>query len=112
MTTYPMTEYLEIDLDAERWQCRRCEEVLGPADRNYKFGLLVRERDPEEVQKTYGNDDELTFAAHPDWARLLEYFCPGCGTLVETELLPPGHPPTHDIHVEVDVLKERVEGEQ
>ncbi len=24
----PMTEYLEIDLDTERWQCRRCGQDL------------------------------------------------------------------------------------
>ena len=37
----PMTEYLEIDLETERWRCRRCAHDLGPARGNYKEGTLV-----------------------------------------------------------------------
>jgi len=37
----PMTEYLEIDLETERWRCRRCGHDLGSARGNYKEGTLV-----------------------------------------------------------------------
>jgi acetophenone carboxylase len=40
--------------------------------------------------------------------RILEFYCPGCGTQVETEYLPPGHPITHDIEIDIDRLKERL----
>jgi acetophenone carboxylase len=29
---------------------------------------------------------------------------------VETEYLPPGHPITHDIEIDLDALKKRIEG--
>lgn len=101
-----ITEYLEIDLERERWRCTRCERELGDARRNYKEGCLVRERDPREIHRPVV-DGEYTFAPDPDWCRILEFICPGCGTLVEVEYLPPGHPITHDIELDVDALKAR-----
>lgn len=41
---------------------------------------------------------------------LVEFYCPGCGTLVETEALPPGHPPTHDIELDLDNLRRHATG--
>jgi acetophenone carboxylase len=38
----------------------------------------------------------------------VEIYCPGCGTQVETEYLPPGHPITWDIEMDLDSLKERL----
>ena len=104
-----VTEYLEIDLATERWHCRRCQQNLGPARENYKQGLLVYDRDPREIHRPLIDDQRYryTFAPDPMWCRILEYYCPGCGTQVETEYLPPGHPPTHDIEFDIDDLKRR-----
>lgn len=102
-----ITEYLRIDLDDEQWECRRCERRLGSARDNYKRGLLVYDRDPREVHKPL-LDPTLyarTFSPDPVWCRILEYYCPGCGTMVEAEYLPPGHPPLHDIELDIDSLK-------
>lgn len=102
-----ITEYLRIDLDDERWECRRCERRLGSARDNYKRGLLVYDRDPREVHKPL-LDPALyarTFSPDPAWCRILEYYCPGCGTMLEAEYLPPGHPPLHDIELDIDALK-------
>jgi acetone carboxylase gamma subunit len=103
----PMTEYLEIDLPAERWLCRRCGHDLGPARGNYKEGTLVYDRDPREIHRPLIDPAryDFTFATDPAWCRILEFYCPGCGTQIETEYLPPGHPPTRDIEVDVDALK-------
>jgi acetophenone carboxylase len=101
-----ITEYLEIDLDRERWHCVRCDHELAGARRNYKEGCLVWERDPREVHWPVVNG-EYTFAPDPDWCRILEFICPGCGGLIEVEYLPPGHPITHDIELDVDALKAR-----
>jgi len=38
----------------------------------------------------------------------VEFYCPGCGTQIETEYLPPGHPITWDIEIDVDSLKTRL----
>jgi len=102
-----VTEYLRIDLDTEQWECRRCDHVHGDARDNYKRGLLVYDRDPREVHKPL-LDTMLyarTYSPDPAWCRILEYYCPQCGTLVEAEYLPPGHPPLHDIEFDIDALK-------
>jgi acetone carboxylase gamma subunit len=101
-----ITEYLEIDLDREQWACTRCGHSLGDARRSYKEGCLVRERDPREIHRPIIEGD-YTFAPDPAWCRILEFICPGCATLVEVEYLPPGHPVTHDIELDVDALKAR-----
>ena len=40
--------------------------------------------------------------------RIVEFYCSGCGTQLETEYLPPGHPITHDIEIDVERLKQRL----
>ena len=37
-----------------------------------------------------------------------EFSCPSCGVQVETEYLPPGHPITPDISIDIDRLKQRL----
>jgi acetophenone carboxylase len=42
----------------------------------------------------------------------VEFYCPRCGTLIETEAMPPGHPPTYDIEIDIDALKKRINYDQ
>ncbi|MFP5305200.1 MAG: acetone carboxylase subunit gamma [Gammaproteobacteria bacterium] len=102
-----VTAALAIDLDDEQWQCTRCNHKLGSARGSYKEGTRVRERDPSEVHAPILDSTryEYTFAPDPDWCRILEYFCPHCGRQIEVEYLPPGHPPAHDIELDIDALK-------
>jgi acetophenone carboxylase len=102
-----ITEYLEIDLEDEQWCCTRCDRRLGSARRNYKEGCHVLERDPREIHRPMV-EGEYTFAPDPEWCRVIEFICPGCATLVEVEYLPPGHPLTHDIEIDVDALRDRL----
>src|SRR3546814_766837 len=64
-------------------------------------------RDPREIHKPLLDTKmyERTYSPDPTWCRILEYYCPQCGTLVEAEYLPPGHPPVHDIELDIDALK-------
>ncbi|WP_436325916.1 acetone carboxylase subunit gamma [Brevibacterium sp. FAM 27836] len=105
----PMTEYLYIDLESERWQCRVCAHDLGDARGNYKEGTLVYDRNPEEIHSPHIDPTKYkyTFSPDPGFCRILEYCCPGCGTQIEAEYLPPGHPPTVDMIWDIDSLKER-----
>ena len=107
-----ITETLLIDLDTEQWECRRCGHAHGSARDNYKRGLLVHDRDPSEVHKPLLDTKlyERTYSPDPKWCRILEYYCPDCGTMVEAEYLPPGHPPLHDIELDIDALKEQWKG--
>jgi acetophenone carboxylase len=86
------------------WSCNRCGHRLGPAGGNYKHGCLVSARDPREIWRPV-LDGPRTLSYDPEWARLVEFYCPGCGTLVETELLPPGHPTTYDIEISPEQLR-------
>jgi acetophenone carboxylase len=102
-----ITEYLDLDLDREQWLCNRCGHSLGSARENYKKGCLLYDRDPREVHPPLLSGG-FNFAPDPCWVRIIEYYCPGCGTQMETEYLPPGHPIIHDIEIDLDKLKERL----
>ena len=104
-----ITEYLDLDLDREQWRCDRCERVLGSARESYKKGCLLYARDPREVHPPIVKGN-FSFAPDPLWVRIVEFYCPGCGTQIETEYLPPGHPITHDIEIDLDALKKRLDG--
>ncbi|WP_104128096.1 acetone carboxylase subunit gamma [Cryobacterium sp. Y57] len=105
----PMTEYLLIDLDTERWICRVCAHDFGDARGNYKEGTLVYDRDPQEIHPPVIDPEkyEFTFSPDPTFCRILEFYCPSCGTQIEAEYLPPGHPPTVDMLWDIDSLREK-----
>lgn len=102
-----MTEYLRIDLDAEQWECRVCNHTIGSALANYKEGLLVHNRDPREIHPPIIDPEryKFTFSPDPEWVRILEFYCPGCGTQVETEYAIPGHPPLYDMQPDLPALR-------
>jgi acetophenone carboxylase len=101
-----ITEYLDIDLHSEMWICRRCEYQLISAHENYKKGCLVYDRNPHEIHPPE-IEGAYTFSPDPGWIRYVEFYCPQCGTLIETEVLPPGHPITHDLELDIQKLKEK-----
>lgn len=103
------TEYLDLDLDDETWCCNRCGQTLITAYENYKKGCLVHDRDPREVHLPVV-EGEYTFAPDPEWVSILEFYCPECGVQIETEYLPPGHPVTRDIEIDIPKLKSRIIG--
>lgn len=102
-----MTEYLRINLEKKTWECRVCDHEVGSAEKSYKEGLLVYNRDPREIHPPIIDPDKyrFTFSPDPEWVRILEYYCPKCGTQVETEYAIPGHPPLYDMEVDLDALK-------
>ncbi len=102
-----ITEYLDLDLDRERWFCNRCGYDIGPARESYKKGCLFHARDPREIHPPLVHA-EFTFSPDPLWVSIVEIYCPGCGVQMETEYLPPGHPITWDIEIDLDALKERL----
>lgn len=104
-----ITEYLELDVDEENWHCSSCGCALIDSEENYKKGCVVYARDPREIHNPVYEGD-YNFAPDPAWVRIVEFYCPQCGTQVETEYLPPGHPITHDINIDVPALKARIDG--
>jgi acetone carboxylase gamma subunit len=102
-----ITEYLEIDLKTEQWCCQRCGTALIGARENYKKGCLVAERPLQEVHPPLNEGQIFSFCPDPEYCRLIEFYCPNCGVMIENEYLPPGHPITHDIDLDIDALKLR-----
>ncbi len=102
-----MTEYLDLDVEEEMWHCHRCGRALISARENYKKGCLLYNRDPREIHRPL-LEGTFTFSPDPAWIRIVEFYCPSCGTQVETEYLPPGHPITHDLELDIDSLKARL----
>jgi acetone carboxylase gamma subunit len=112
MSSVQITEYLSVDLNTERWSCVVCGQDLGSAAGNYKEGCLVAARNPLEVHNP-GVPYEpggRAFGPDPEWVRIVEFYCPQCGTQVEVEYLPPGHPLTFDIELDIPALKRRFAG--
>ena len=101
------TENLILDVDRELWLCAGCRYEIGSVRENYKKGCLVADRDPSEVHAKI-IEGPYNFSPDGDWIRLLEFYCPTCMKQIETEYLPPGHPVTHDIELDIDSLKARL----
>jgi acetone carboxylase gamma subunit len=102
-----ITEYLDVDLERGMWCCNRCGVDIAPAERPYKVGCLLHERDPREIHPPIGDDPHYNWSFDPEWVRIVEFYCPGCGTLIETEYLPPGHPVTWDIQLDLEALRRK-----
>jgi acetone carboxylase gamma subunit len=100
-------EYLDADLDTERWHCHSCGHDLGSVHDDYKRGLLVGEREPSEIHPA-GFEGQYTFAPNGEWIRIIEFYCPECARQVESEYLPPGHPLTRDTEIDIDAIKARL----
>lgn len=103
-----ITEYIDMDINKELWVCNRCEYEIASAHDSYKKGLLLYERNPRDIHQPL-IEGEYSFAPDPEWASIIEFYCPGCGTMVETETLAVGHPLTHDIDIKVEDVKKRME---
>jgi acetone carboxylase gamma subunit len=102
-----VTEYIDLDVELEKWFCNRCGRELGPARQSYKRGCLLYDRDPREIHPPLVSG-EYNFSPDPMWVRIVEIYCPSCGVQMETEYLPPGHPLTWDIEIDLDRLKQRL----
>lgn len=110
---YTATEYLSINLDTENWECRVCDQVLGSARDNYKKFMKVYNRNPREIHRPKLNPElyEYTFSPDPRVCAIYEFYCPGCGTMVDVEYTVPGAMPLHDFELDIDSLKARMNGQ-
>lgn len=102
-----ITESLDIDLNNEMWCCNRCGFELIGARSNYKEGCLIQDRNPKDIYQPLVDGERYTFAPDPDWCRIVEFYCPQCGLMFENEVLPHGHPITHDIELDLEKLKRK-----
>jgi acetone carboxylase gamma subunit len=104
---YTVTEYLRLDLDSEKWECSVCDHELGSARENYKKFTLIYARNPREIHKPKLDPERYTFNFSPDpgVCVIYEFYCPGCGTMMDVEYTVPGHMPLHDIELDIDSVR-------
>lgn len=73
--------------------CSACDTPLGDVSDNYKLQCLV-DYDPVEAS----NPNILPPSLHVDnQVEMRRFYCPGCGGLMDTEVVVDRRPPTHDI---------------
>jgi acetone carboxylase gamma subunit len=102
----PYAEHLYVveKLDKRRVVKCDCGHEFGEVTRNWKLSALVYVRDTEEkINEIY----PPKMGCHPDWMQLREYICPGCGTLLEVEAVPPGYPVVFDFQPDIDTFYEK-----
>ncbi len=110
MTKVRVTESLDIDLDSEKWYCHSCGQMMNSAREPFIKGTLVYEKATNEI---YGDpiklseDTTISYAPDPDFMRVIEFYCPGCGALISIQYLPAGHPVPVEIQLDIDHLKAR-----
>jgi len=90
----------------------RSGSAIAAGTRSVRCGRTTR-RVPSFTTVTRVKSTRRLFRARSIFSRSAvgshrEFYCPGCGTQVETEYLPPGHPITHDIEIDVEQLKEQL----
>ncbi len=110
MNRVNITEYLRIDLQKEVWCCNRCDAELISVKEPYFKGLLVYDRPGSEVYGPpieIGKGQQMSYAPDPRFNHILEFYCPQCGTMVEVQYLPPGHPILVDVALDIDKMKEK-----
>ena len=71
------------DRDGAMVGCRACHHALVRAQDAWKPHAVMRERRFHDIDPIYTTDGALL---------LREFFCPGCGALLDTEVALPGDP--------------------
>ncbi|HLN07087.1 MAG TPA: acetone carboxylase subunit gamma [Acidimicrobiales bacterium] len=65
-----------------------CGQEFGDYRRNWKESALVYERAGADALAVYRGPR----VADPDWSILREFYCPGCATQLDVEVVPRGYP--------------------
>jgi N-methylhydantoinase B len=92
-----VTENLLVRLDGKvaHHCCAKCDSDLGPTADNYKDHCL-REDNPIEASSPLAGDPHRYIDDEPVFR---QFFCPGCGTLIENEIALAQDPVLRDIEV-------------
>jgi N-methylhydantoinase B len=83
---------LHLAIDDGRVVCRECGEDICAADENYKLHSLCERKELTEAGPLLNDpsqyvDDEMEFR---------QFYCPGCATLLENEVIKAENEPVHD----------------
>ena len=73
---------VQFDKDGDYWACAKCSTDLGPTDVAYKDGCIREDLPISSSNPLIGDpsrfiDDDVAFR---------QFYCPGCGALIENEV--------------------------
>jgi N-methylhydantoinase B len=74
---------VSVRVDGDSWTCGYCAGDLGPVSENYRTVCIERTREASETLAELG----MKARPHPSEPVILaDYFCPGCGSCVRTDV--------------------------
>ena len=98
---------MRAERDGAHHSCAKCDADLGPARDNYKDHCVVAVRPVSHAVPLAGDPHRYI----DDAPEFRQFFCPGCGALVENEIAIASDPVLHDIAVELDTSAQRAAAE-
>ncbi|NQV19785.1 MAG: hydantoinase B/oxoprolinase family protein, partial [Rhodospirillales bacterium] len=98
-TLYDLTDALSVreNGNGHRYGCRKCATDLGPVGENYKSHCLQENSALDHANPLIGDSHRFI----DDTPEFRQFFCPGCGTLIENEIAITGEDLLMDVHVAV-----------
>ncbi|HUB96102.1 MAG TPA: hydantoinase B/oxoprolinase family protein [Stellaceae bacterium] len=88
---------VRIEADGPHHACAKCDVDIGPTRDNYKEHCLTEVR-PIAHAAPLAGDPHRYIDARPEFR---QFFCPGCGALIENEIAVATDPVLRDITVEI-----------
>lgn len=98
----PLTEHLMIvSKDGKMIVKALCGYEFGDYRENWKLKALIHVRNKTEQFKEIYPDP-----LYPDsnWCEIREFICPGCGTLLDVDVVPPGYPVIKEFEPDIETL--------
>jgi hypothetical protein len=89
---------VRIEADGPHHVCAKCDADIGPARDNYKDHCLMEVR-PVSHAVPLSGDPHRYIDADPEFR---QFFCPGCGALIENEIAVSTDPILRDITIDMD----------
>jgi N-methylhydantoinase B len=85
-----------LDREEDSYHCAHCATVTGFVEEHAKSRLVVHEGEVAEISALF--EDPAIYVDDPVVWR--EYYCPGCGVRLSTEVARPGDPQLAEIRLE------------
>ena len=79
------------------WSCTKCDADLGPLEALYKDGCIREDRHIATSNPLVGEPDRFI----DDAVEFRQFWCPGCGALIENEIAVAGDPVLEDLSLKL-----------
>jgi acetone carboxylase gamma subunit len=98
----PLTEHLMIVNKDEKLIIKAlCGCELGDYRDNWKLKVLIHVRNSVEDFKEIYPDPLIP---DPNWCEIREFICPGCGSLLDVDVVPPGYPIIKEFEPDIETF--------